>query len=77
MTAGERGRSWPEKVMEVMGEFWIWCGVPICMTSVLELFSCRKLRLIHALISSRQVVRVDKGRGDGEGCDGGVLLVLR
>ena len=66
---GERGRSCPEKVMLVMGDVFIWCGVPISITSVLEVFNCRKLRLIHAFISSRQVVRVDRGDSDDEDDD--------
>ena len=40
------------------------------MASVLELLSCRKFCVIHAFISSRQVVMVDEGDGEG---DGGVL----
>ena len=51
-----------------MGHDWIWWGVPINMASVFVLFNWRKLRVIHALISSRQVVRMDEG-------DGGELVV--
>ena len=40
--------------------------MPTRMASVLELFNCRKLSSIHVLISSRQVVSVDVGRGAEE-----------
>ena len=69
VTTGERGRSCPEKLMLVMGDVFVWCGVPIRIISVLELFSCKKLLLIHAFISSRQVVRVDRGDSDDEDDD--------
>ena len=38
VTEDERVRLWPENEMLVMGEDLIWCGVPISMASVLELF---------------------------------------
>ena len=47
--------------MLVMGHVLIWWGVPIRMASVFRLLSRRKLQLIHAFISSRQVDRVDDG----------------
>ena len=43
VTTEERGRIWLENVMLVIGDELTWCGVPIRMTSVLELLSCRKL----------------------------------
>ena len=52
VTDVERGMTCPEKVMLVMEDDWIWCGVPTSMTSVLEL---------NFFISSRQVVSVDSG----------------
>ena len=51
--------------MRVMGDELIWCGVPICIISVLEVFSCMKLVLIHTFVSSRQVVSVDRDGADG------------
>ena len=62
VTTDERGMVWPEKLMLVMVADWTWCGVPMIMASVFELFSCRKLSFIHAFISSRQVVSVDTDR---------------
>ena len=46
------------------------------MASVLELFSWRKLRVIHALISSRQVVRVEDGDATGWSTGLGKEMVL-
>ena len=76
VTTGERGRSWLEKVMLVIVDDLTWCGVPMRMASVFELFSCRKLSVIHAFISSRQVVSVDDGDGgDDRGAEGrGIVL---
>ena len=52
--------------MHVMGDELTWCGVPMRMASVLLLFNWRKLSLIHAFISSRQMVIVDEVDGDGD-----------
>ena len=60
--------------MLVMGHVLTWWGVPMRIASVFELLSCRKFKLIHALISSRQVVRVDDG--DGVGWSMGVVRVV-
>ena len=76
VTDMERGMTCPEKVMLVMEDDWIWCGVPTSMTSVLELFNCRKLCFVHSFISSRQVVRVDSGDGAGEVAEGRVSIFM-
>ena len=56
VTKDERWMSWPEKVMLVILDDRVWCGVPTRMASVFELLSCRKLAVIHTFISSRQVL---------------------
>ena len=63
--------------MLVMGHDLIWWGVPISMASVFELFNWRKLTVIHALISPRQVVRMEDGDGWSAGAEGGVVGGLR
>ena len=60
MTKDERWMSWPEKVMLVILNDRVWCGVPTRMASVFEPLSCRKLAAIHTFISSRQVEIVDR-----------------
>ncbi|MEQ2163325.1 hypothetical protein GOODEAATRI_028890 [Goodea atripinnis] len=73
VTEEERGMSRPEKVMVVMKDKWSCRRVPNKISSVLELFSCRKWWFIHAFISFRQSVSVDSdgggavddGKGDG------------
>ena len=60
VTKDERWMSWPEKVMLVILDDRVWCGVPTRMASVFEPLSCRKLAAIHTFISSRQVESVDR-----------------
>ena len=45
----------------------VWCRVETRMASVFELLSCRKLPVIHAFFSSRQVESVDTGLQRGLG----------
>lgn len=70
MTVDERGKFVPEKFMLIMGDDWVWRGVPTRMALVLELLSWRKLRSIHAFISSRQIVS-----SDGDDNEGGVAAL--
>ena len=51
--------SWPEKLMLVIVDDRVSCGVPTRMASVFEPLSCWKLAPIHTFISSRQVESVD------------------
>ncbi len=52
--------SWPEKVKVVTVDDRVWCGVPMRMALVFEPLSWRKLTVVHAFISSRQVESVDR-----------------
>lgn len=60
MTKDDRWMSWLEKVMLVIVDYRVWCGVPTRMASVFELLSCKKLATVHAFISSRQVESVQR-----------------
>ena len=66
VTKDERWKSLPEKLMLVIVDDRVWCGVPTRMASVFEPLSCRKLAAIHTFISSRQVESVD-GAAEGVG----------
>lgn len=60
----ERGTSWTEKVMKVMANVLVWCGLLTRTGSVLKPFRQRKL-FSSFFISSKQVVRVDSNDDDG------------
>ena len=68
MTKDERWMSLLEKLMLVIMDDRVWCGVPTRMASVFEPLSFRRLAAIHTFISSRQVEGVDRA-AEGVGFD--------
>ena len=58
--------SWPEKLMLVIVDDRVSCGVPTRMASVFEPLCCRMLAAILNFIASRQVESVDRA-GEGLG----------